>query len=152
MSRILLELGMPAAFASAYQESPRASRACRIREGMPGGEDSRLTSGLGGMSWTAADRICACRARSSSVNVRLMCFSCLSLIAFPRSRLGDFVCSHRNHGIAIDLFVHHDDIPAIGNVAENTGSSTGAAGSLRFIVLQDIIHIIRRQVVRFNVL
>src|SRR5438093_11374798 len=118
MSRIVPEVGIPAACARAYQVSPRAWRACRILAGMPDGTGPRVLSGFGGKSRSAPARIFVCRSRSSSVSRRFTCFSRLLLIDFL-SRFGNFVSGYRDHGIVIDLFVDDNDEASVGRAAED---------------------------------
>src|SRR5437763_17177257 len=125
---------MPASLANAYHVSPRASRACRSCAGRPGGEGFLPVPGLGGMSRRAASRVCACRARASSVSRRLTCFSFLGLMdCVSVSRFGDFIGSHRDYRVSIDLFVNDNDVPVVGCVAEDAWPAAGTADALRFI-------------------
>src|SRR5207253_10053400 len=68
------------------------------------------------------------------------------------SRLGNLVSSHWQNRIVVDRFINHHDIAAIGDVPENAWPATAATDAGGFGVLQNMVNIIGRQVMRFNVL
>jgi hypothetical protein len=76
---------MPASLAKAYQVSPFAIRAARIRAGKPAGEVAMSAALAGGNSFMTLARISAWRARSSAVadrTIRLNDFLATILLNF----------------------------------------------------------------------
>jgi hypothetical protein len=90
MSRTVLEFGIPASLATAYQVKPLASRAARICDGTPGGDSARPAPGADGNSSITFARISACRFRYSAVAGRMIrlisCFAIDSPSSGPRGR------------------------------------------------------------------
>src|SRR5262249_16770524 len=136
---------------SAYQVSPRASRAFRTRAGIPGGEPCRVVPALGGKSCIAVSRIRACRARSAFVSRRFMCCS-LPLMVLLLSWFLELVRSDGDQGVVIRLFVDDDNIATVRNMAEDAAALARATDARGFVVLEHIIHFVRREIVFLHML